>query len=65
MSDWLAAVCFSTIRKSIYLAFKWGVRCFKTVFQRKNISFSCETSVCKIQTIKTKKLKKLIVEDKT
>ena len=65
MSDWLVAVYFSTIQKSIYLAFKWGVICFKTVFQRKIISFFCEASVCKIQTIETKKFKKLTVEDKT
>ena len=65
MSDWLVVVYFSTIQESIYLVFKWGVICFKTVFQRKIISFFCEASVCKIQTIETKKFKKLTVEDET
>ena len=65
MSDWLVAAYFSTIQKIIYLAFKWGVLCFKTVFQIKITSFFCDASVCKIHTIETKKFKKLTVGDKT
>ena len=64
MSDWLVAVYFSAIQKSMYLAFKWRVISFKTVFQRKIIGFFCEASVYKIQTIVTKKFEKLTVEDK-
>ena len=37
---------------------------FETVFQRKIITFFCEVFVHKIQTIETKKFKKLTVEDK-
>ena len=58
MPDWLVAVYFSAIRKSIYLAFKWGVICFKTVFQRKIISFFCEASVWKNPDNRNQKVQK-------
>ena len=38
---------------------------FQNSFSKKIISFFCEASACKIQTIETKKFKKLTVEDKT
>ena len=50
----MVAVYFSTIRRSIYLDFKRGVICFKTVFQIKIISFSVKLLFTKSRQQKQK-----------